>query len=131
MDGRKRPWWDYADNLLNSDLGTIKSVSFTYASGFSNCDSNWKTQCWRVGKVLYAKINCKRNAAIGAGSSVNILTLDSSLGLYGDFQFTLVCGAKILIGTVYANRTVNVHVPNPNTLSANDWIQGYFMAIVG
>ena len=20
MDGRKRPWWDYADNLLNSDL---------------------------------------------------------------------------------------------------------------
>jgi len=23
MDGRKRPWWDYADNLLNSDIGDI------------------------------------------------------------------------------------------------------------
>lgn len=80
---------------------------------------------------MYAKINCKRNAAIGAGSSVNILTLDSSLGLYGDFQFTLVCGIKILIGTVYANRTVSVHVPNPNALSANDWIQGCLVAIVG
>lgn len=80
---------------------------------------------------MYAKINCKRNATIGAGSSTNILTLDSSLGLYGDFQFTLVCGTTPLIGTVYANRTVNIFVPSPHTLSANDWIQGYFMAIVG
>lgn len=29
MDGRKRPWWDYADNLLNSDLhDNLASVVF-------------------------------------------------------------------------------------------------------
>lgn len=33
MDGRKRPWWDYADNLLNSDLSPIGSTKWADSNG--------------------------------------------------------------------------------------------------
>ena len=105
-------------------------MSFTYASGFSDCDSNWKTQCFRIGKRLYVKINCKRSSALAAGSTVDILTLNSSLSLYGDFNFVLSAGPIALIGTVYASRTVSVRVPDLQTLAANTWVQGYFEIIL-
>ena len=33
MDGRKRSWWDYADNLLNSDLSPIGSTKWADSGG--------------------------------------------------------------------------------------------------
>ena len=117
-------------NQLNSDINTVMEMSFTYASGFSDCDSNWKTQCFRIGKRLYVKINCKRSSALAAGSTVDILTLNSSLSLYGDFNFVLSTGPIALIGTVYASRTVSVRVPDLQTLAANTWVQGYFEIIL-
>lgn len=33
MDGRKRPWWDYADNLLNSDLSPIGGTKWADSGG--------------------------------------------------------------------------------------------------
>ena len=117
-------------NQLNSDINTVMEMSFTYASGFSDCDSNWKTQCFRIGKRLYVKINCKRSSALAAGSTVDILTLNSSLSLYGDFNFVLSAGPTALIGTVYASRTVSVRVPDLQTLAANTWVQGYFEIIL-
>ncbi len=31
MDGRKRPWWDYADNLLNSEKLDKSALNYTFA----------------------------------------------------------------------------------------------------
>ena len=40
MDGRKRPWWDYADNLLNSEkLDKSSSSQLVTAKTFSMTES--------------------------------------------------------------------------------------------
>ena len=44
MDGRKRPWWDYADNLLNSELSPIGSTKWADSNGNVNVPSGTEKQ---------------------------------------------------------------------------------------
>lgn len=77
MDGRKRPWWDYADNLLNSDL-TPQTVSVTANSTYIKSGSVYCVKIKNVFFLTFADVTFNQSTSFGVKSQL-LWTLGSSL----------------------------------------------------
>lgn len=52
MDGRKRPWWDYADNLLNSETSGNININTTYVTKAASTFARWK----KLGRIVTVEL---------------------------------------------------------------------------
>ena len=77
MDGRKRPWWDYADNLLNSDL-TPQTVSVTANSTYIKSGSVYCVKIKNVFFLTFADVTFNQSTSFGVKSQL-LWTLGSPL----------------------------------------------------
>ena len=76
MDGRKRPWWDYADNLLNSEKQNALGVQ-TVNSGNVSIPANSSKEIvttfslwsgYHVFCMAYININGNVGLSVNSGS---------------------------------------------------------------
>lgn len=84
MDGRKRPWWDYADNLLNSDITPVLKTGLTAAnSNVVLADSSFIT----IGKLCILSFEANVKATFAGNGA--LLKLPSGTKPHGTYHFVL------------------------------------------
>lgn len=116
--------------MLNTKLTNLikfESIAFTYKSGFSNCDTNWKTEFCKKGNQITIKINVKCNVAIQANKKTTVLIVQLGSNCVKDLTFSafsggLDTGSNVARCTLYADGTLDII--SPTLITANTWIQG-------
>lgn len=126
MDGRKRPWWDYADNLLNSDLAW---ASITFMPSSTYVDNNFSTS-YRMGNACKCSIAIGIKTKIGAWSKVIIgrVSLPSKIDMscVGHIQST---GKTVLLSIENSNtgngKGYDIYMETfAQEIPAGEWIRG-------